>query len=300
MKKYTGFNNDVSYKDREKVLAYMLLSPVIFVYAVFIFYPVINGMINAFTNFSIFNPNPKFIFFENFKELFINTNFLTSLIKTVVFVIVVVIIQYCLGITFALLLSLELPGTAWLRNFAMLPWVLPVTATVLTFNWIFQADYGLLNIFLRFIGKGDLVRYWFGNIDLAFPAVAIIHIWRNVPFYGIVLYAGLKGISKDYYEAAVLDGASSLQLFKHIIMPLIKKQSIIVLLLHILFTFNNADIILLATGGGPVGVTDVLAVSTYNLIWGEYRFGVGTASAVMMFLILIPITLWSLSLSNKE
>lgn len=73
-----------------------------------------------------------------------------------------------------------------------------------------------------------------------------------------------------------------------------------VILLHILFTFNNTDIILLATGGGPVGITNVLPVSAYNLIWGEYRFGVGTASAVMMFLILIPITLWSLKSSNKE
>lgn len=182
----------------------------------------------------------------------------------------------------------------------MLPWVLPVTATVLSFNWIFQPDYGLLNIFLKAIGKPELVRYWFGDVNLAFPAVILIHIWRNVPFYGIVLYAGLKGIPKDLYEAAYIDGTSNIQLFRRIILPLIKKQSIVVILLHIFFTFNNTDIILLSTGGGPVGITNVLSVSTYNLIWGEYRFGVGTASAVIMFLILIPITIISLRSSNKE
>lgn len=289
-----------SYKDREKMMAYIMLSPVLIVYILFIFYPVINGIMNAFTDFSVYNSNPHFVFLDNFKELFSRTDFFKILIKTIIFVAITVTLQYILGLTFALLLSLELPKTAWLKNFAMLPWVLPITATVLSFNWIFQSDYGLLNIFLRFIGKSDWVRYWFGDINLAFPAVIIIHVWRNVPFYGLVLYAGLKGIPKDLYEAGYIDGASNIQLFRNIVFPLIKKQSITVILLHILFTFNNTDIILLATGGGPVGITNVLPVSAYNLIWGEYRFGVGTASAVMMFLILIPITLWSLKSSNKE
>lgn len=292
--------NQMSYKNKEKMLAYILLSPVLIIYVFFIFYPVINGMINAFTDFSIYNNNPRFVFLDNFKELLSSPDFFVILIRTIVFVAITVAIQYVLGLAFALLLSLELPGTVWLRNFAMLPWVLPMTAAVLSFNWIFQADYGLLNIFLRAIGKPELVKYWFGDINLAFPAVVIIHVWRNVPFYGLVLYAGLKGIPKDLYEAADLDGASKWQFFQRIILPLIKKQSIVVILLHILFTFNNTDIILLATGGGPVGITNVMAVNTYNLIWNQYRFGVGTASAVIMFIILIPVTLISLRSSNKE
>lgn len=292
--------NQMSYKNKEKMLAYILLSPVLIIYVLFIFYPVINGMINAFTDFSIYNNNPRFVFLDNFKELLSSPDFFVILIRTIVFVAITVAIQYVLGLAFALLLSLELSGTVWLRNFAMLPWVLPMTAAVLSFNWIFQADYGLLNIFLRAIGKPELVKYWFGDINLAFPAVVIIHVWRNVPFYGLVLYAGLKGIPKDLYEAADLDGASKWQFFQRIILPLIKKQSIVVILLHILFTFNNTDIILLATGGGPVGITNVMAVNTYNLIWNQYRFGVGTASAVIMFIILIPVTLISLRSSNKE
>ncbi|WP_297285796.1 carbohydrate ABC transporter permease [uncultured Brachyspira sp.] len=206
--------NQMSYKNKEKMLAYILLSPVLIIYVLFIFYPVINGMINAFTDFSIYNNNPRFVFLDNFKELLSSPDFFVILIRTIVFVAITVAIQYVLGLAFALLLSLELPGTVWLRNFAMLPWVLPMTAAVLSFNWIFQADYGLLNIFLRAIGKPELVKYWFGDINLAFPAVVIIHVWRNVPFYGLVLYAGLKGIPKDLYEAADLDGASKWQFFR--------------------------------------------------------------------------------------
>ena len=144
-KNKTSFDQ-MSYKNKEKILAYILLSPVLIVYIIFIFYPVINGMINAFTDFSIYNNNPKFIFLDNFKELFASKDFFVILVRTIVFVIITVAIQYVLGLAFALLLSLELPYTAWLRNFAMLPWVLPMTAAVLSFNWIFQADYGLLNI----------------------------------------------------------------------------------------------------------------------------------------------------------
>lgn len=288
------------YKEKEKTLAYILLSPVLLVYCIFIFYPVINGIINAFTDFSVFNAKTSFVFLDNFKALFATEDFYTVFFRTVVFVAVVVFMQYILGLVFAMLLSLELPYTGLLKNFAMLPWVLPVAATVLVFNWMIQPDYGLLNVLFRNIGREDLVKYWFGNEKLAMPAVMFIHIWRNVPFYGIVLYAGLKGIPKDLYEAANLDGASVSNVFWRITLPLIRKQSLIVILLHILFTFNNVDIILLSTGGGPVGVTNVMSVNTYNILWGQYQFGVGTASAVVMFITLIPITLWSIFASNKE
>lgn len=288
------------YKEKEKTLAYIMLSPVLIVYCVFIFYPVINGVINAFTDFSVFNTKTNFVFLDNFKALFATEDFYIVFFRTAVFVAVVVFMQYILGLVFAMLLSLELPYTGLLKNFAMLPWVLPVAATVLVFNWMIQPDYGLLNVLLRNIGREDLVKYWFGNEKLAMPAVMFIHIWRNVPFYGIVLYAGLKGIPKDLYEAANLDGASVSNVFWRITLPLIRKQSLIVILLHILFTFNNVDIILLSTGGGPVGVTNVMSVNTYNILWGQYQFGVGTASAVVMFITLIPITLWSIFASNKE
>lgn len=177
---------------------------------------------------------------------------------------------------------------------------MPITSTVLLFNWIFQADYGLINIFLRAVGREEWVSYWFGSTKLALPAVSIIHIWRNVPFYGIVLYAGLKSIPKELYEAANIDGASFWSTLFRIKLPLIKKQSISIILLHVIFTYNNVDIILLSTGGGPVGITNMLGINAYNLVWGQYQFGVGTASSIIMFLILVPIALASIRFSNKE
>lgn len=103
-KNKTSFDQ-MSYKNKEKILAYILLSPVLIVYIIFIFYPVINGMINAFTDFSIYNNNPKFIFLDNFKELFASKDFFVILVRTIVFVIITVAIQYVLGLAFALLLS---------------------------------------------------------------------------------------------------------------------------------------------------------------------------------------------------
>ena len=296
MNKLKKFN----YEKQEKAFAYLLIFPVMLIYAVFLFYPVLTRMLDAFTNFSVFNPNATFVGLDNFKELFFNTDFFVVVARTFIFVAIIVSIQYVLGLIFALLLSLDLPYTSGLRNFAMVPWVLPVAATVLVFNWIFQPEYGLLNIFFEAIGQHQLVKYWFGDPELALPAVSIIHIWRNVPFYGIVLYAGLKGIPSELYEAASIDGSSFFNTLFKIKLPLIKKQSIIVILLHIMFTYNNIDIILLSTGGGPIGVTNMLAVNTYNIVWSKLQFGVGTASAIMMFLMLIPIALISIYFSNKD
>lgn len=113
--------NFTSYKNKEKFVACMLTLPVLLIYFVFVFWPVLNGMANAFTDFSVFNPNPKFVFLSNFETLFFQTDFFIVIIRTLLFVLLVISFQYVFGLIFAMLLDLELPYTSGLRNFVMLP-----------------------------------------------------------------------------------------------------------------------------------------------------------------------------------
>ncbi|MGL5722322.1 MAG: carbohydrate ABC transporter permease [Brevinema sp.] len=288
--------NEAKYIQKEKRIALLFLLPALVVYGLFVYYPVLLGMINGFTDFSVFNPDPKFVGLQNFTDLFKKPEFIPVIWRTVKFTIIVVGLQYVLGLSLALLLNRELFGLRWMKNLIMLPWVLPISATVLIFNWIVHADYGLLNIFLRDIGQPQWVRFWFGDEKLAFVGVIFLHVWRNVPFYALVLLAALKNIPKTYYEAAILDGASSLDIFRKITMPMLFYQSIVVIVLHVIFTINNVDIIFLATGGGPVGVTEIMSTRAYNLMWGEYQFGMGTALSILLFIILAIMTIVSLRL----
>ncbi|MGL4677292.1 MAG: carbohydrate ABC transporter permease [Brevinema sp.] len=287
------------YLKKEKQIALSLLIPILCVYIIFIYYPVFIGSINAFTDYNIFSKTNNFIGFDNFKQLFALPDFSFIVQRTFFFTMIVVALQYILGLGLALLLNQELKGFRWFKNIVMVPWVLPITVTVVMFTWITHAEYGLLNIFFRAIGKPDWVAFWFGNQQLAFWGVVFLHIWRNVPFYALVLYAALKNIPKTYYEAAKIDGASDWNMFGKITMPMILGQSIVVIILHIIFTINNVDIILLATGGGPVGTTEVLSTKAYNIMWNTYNFGMGTALSLLIVLILSIITIISMKIPTE-
>jgi len=140
---------------------------------------------------------------------------------------------------------------------------------------------------LKFVGLGELNRYWFGDPAVAFPAIILLHLWRNVPFYGIAFLAAMKAVPRSLYEAAEIDGANAWARFWHITLPGIRSMIIVMVTIHVLWTFNNFDIVYLATNGGPVNATDVLPVYVYRLSWNSYTIGYAAAIGTIMLLILM-------------
>jgi ABC-type sugar transport system permease subunit len=148
-----------------------------------------------------------------------------------------------------------------------------------------------VNIVLKDVGLGRLGTYWFGNLSLAMPAVVIMHTWCNTPFFGIALFAAMQTIPSDQYEAAAIDGASALQRFRHITIPGVAYVAMIMVIIHVLWTFNNFDFIYIATGGGPVNATLVLPVYVYLQFWHNYTAGYAAAAGVVMMLMLLVVTI---------
>jgi ABC-type sugar transport system permease subunit len=219
---------------------------------------------------------------------------------TLTLVVLAVGLQYILGMAMALLLNEDLKGLGWVKYTIMIPWVIPVASTVVMFDWLVLPDYGLINMILRNIGLGHLTRYWFGDKNFAFPLVVIMHVWRNMPFYAITLYAGLKSIPKYFYEAADIDGASPWQKFFYITLPNLKYPSMIVIVLHVLWTFNNFDFIYLSTGGGPVGSTEVLATQIYQTAWNYYEYGHASAMGILMMLVMMVFSIFYIRLIRSD
>ena len=124
-----------------------------------------------------------------------------------------------------------------------------------------------------------LNTYWFGNKHF--------HLWRNIPFYAIAFLAAMQAIPKSYYEAAEIDGAGPWRIFFNITLPGIRSMVIVMVTIHVLWTFNNFDFVFLATGGGPVYATDILPVYVYRQCWRSYTMGYGASIGTIMLIILM-------------
>lgn len=265
----------------------LLILPVLLIMGLFTVYPLIEGIRIAFTNKNLLKDTVNFIGLDNFIRLSKDGVFWTCLLHSIILTSTVVLLQFVLGLTLAWAMKQNVPGISLFKSIIMMSWVIPVAATVTMFKFMAQPDIGLINILLKVIGLGKLNRYWFGDINTAFPFIILLHLWRNVPFYGIAFLAAMQAIPESLYEAAEVDGASGWYKFHHITLPGIRNMTIVMITIHVLWTFNNFDFVYLSTGGGPVNSTDILPVYVYIQCWTSYTLGYGSSIGTVMLLILM-------------
>jgi multiple sugar transport system permease protein len=277
----------------------LLILPALAVMGAFAFYPLLEGIWIAFTNKHLLKEGVEFVGLQNFTRLVSDEIFWTSLIHSVVLTAVVVFLQFVLGLILACAMTQKLPGISWFKSIIMASWVIPVAATVILFKFMAQPDIGLINIMIKGLGFEDLNRYWLGDPNVALPFIMLLHLWRNVPFYGVAFLAAMQAIPSSYYEAAEIDGANAWNRFWHITLPGIRNMAIVMITIHVLWTFNNFDFVYLATGGGPVNATDVLPVYVYRQCWNSYTLGYGASIGTIMLLLLMVYFIVFIKISER-
>jgi multiple sugar transport system permease protein len=269
---------------------YILLAPALIIILGLNLYPTISGVLTAFTNQSLLDPfNWAYVGFENFQKLFGDPVFRISLVHSLVLTGLAVSLQVVLGLILAHLLIQQVPGIQFFRSIGMIAWVLPIIASVVMFRFITLPNYGFINILLNDLGVGHLARNWFGDEKYAFVLILIMHLWRNVPFYAISFMAAMQAIPSDLYEAARIDGASNWRQFYHVTLPNLRYIILVMVVLHVTFTFNNFDFVYLSTGGGPVNSTEVLPTFIYKQAWNGYELGYASAGGVVMLIVLVVL-----------
>ena len=269
--------------------------------ALFTVYPLLEGLRMAFTNENLLRDTSKFVGLDNFIRLFSDEVFWISLYHSVVLTAAVVALQFVLGLILAWAMNQDLPGMSFFKSIIMASWVIPVAATVIMFKFMAQPDIGLINIILKSVGLDKLNRYWFGDLNFALPFIMLLHLWRNVPFYGIAFLAAMQAVPRSYYEAAEIDGANAWDKFRFITLPGIRNMIIVMVTIHVLWTFNNFDFVFLATGGGPVNATDVLPVYVYRQSWNSYTVGYAASiGTVMLIILMIYFTIYMKIYEKQE
>jgi ABC-type sugar transport system permease subunit len=212
--------------------------------------------------------------------------FLTSARNTGIFVVLSVSLEVTLGLGIALVIA---DRTSWLsrvnRALVLLPWAIPPIVNGLLWSFIYNSKYGYLNAVLHQLGliRDDI--QWVGDPHLALAAVVVAYVWRTTPFGVILLYAALQGIPEELHEAAQVDGATAMQRFWGVTLPLLRPVLAVLLVLRTTFAFMVFDEILAITQGGPGNATWTLAWYTYSYAFRYLNFGIGAASGFILALL---------------
>lgn len=259
-------------------------------YLLFYVLPSIMGFYYAFTDWSSYSTEVNFVGLANFKLIFApGQSYFSFLKNTVVFTVATIVAKTVIALGLAVLLTTGLKRLAYFHRVVMyLPAVLPMLVVSLIFKSILNPATGLLNTFLRSVGLGFLAQKWLVDVHWAMPSVIGVDTWRGVGYIMVILIAGIQAISRDYYEAAAIDGANGWQIFRHVTLPLLMPVLAVTTVLNLLYGLKVFDIVFVLTHGGPGRATDTV----YTVIFDEFskgRYGVATALSSLLFLIMIGL-----------
>ena len=270
---------------------YVLLAPAMIVMISVVIIPIINAIGMSFQYYNLTRPNrTAFIGFENYIKILGAKLFRESLWRTVIWVFFGVGLQFVFGFILALLLNREYRGRGVIRAVSLIPWVTPGVLIALMWRWILDGNYGVLNDILKRLGiiSGNIA--FLANKGTAMPSVITTIVWQGIPFFAIMLLAGLQGISHDLYEAADIDGATRLQKLRYVTIPSLRNTIYVTTMLRIIWVANSVDVIWNMTEGGPAYATQTLSVYIYKEA-SSLNMGYASAMAILLMLVLLLVAI---------
>ncbi|MCF8566687.1 sugar ABC transporter permease [Alicyclobacillus tolerans] len=272
---------------RRNLSVYLWLLPSFLLILVFIFYPVYELFVTAFSNIDLAGISHGFYGFKNFSNLLQEPGFAHIIWNTVVWTVSIVAISTVLSVGIALLLNQKFFGRRIVRAALIIPWAASLLITAAVWRWILDGNYGTLNYILERLHIIHQNIVWLGSAKTAFPAMIGIGVFVTIPFTTFVFLSGLQTISEDLYEAADVDGATPRQAFWTITIPSLKHSFTVSTVLNTIYVFNSFPIIWTITQGGPANATQTLITYLYSLAFQSAKMGEAAAASVFGFLLLL-------------
>lgn len=246
-------------------LGYIYILPLVFFFAI-VLYPFFRILFLSFFEVSFLNPALKqFVGPSNYVDLFaVSGTFLPALARSMVWVVASVFLKTVVGLAAALVFNHDFPGRGIYRGLSIIPWGIPWAISAMMWGWTFNTQYGFINAILKRLGLIEQSIGFLSQPTVSFASLVVVDAWIGIPFMIIMLEAGLKGIPKQLYEAASIDGANPLQSFLHVTLPQLKGVLTTATLLSTVWTFNSFDPIWILTQGGPLNSTTTLPIAIYQ------------------------------------
>ncbi len=271
----------------KKIIPYLYLLPAVILLVLFMYYPTVSNFIYSFLKWDLFKGTKKFIGFKNYIDLFKDESFYVALGNNIKYVVISIFFQVFVALIFAARLEqMKRKGvSAFCRTVAFIPSLISLTVIGLLFSFVYKSD-GLLNSFLSLFGK-EVTKGWLGDSKTAIYAVIAVSQWKSIGYTMMLIVVAIQRISKEQYEAAVMDGASQLQQFWYVTVPLIKDMLGISMVINISGGFLVFNEIYVMTNGGPHGSSEVLSTIMYKNAFTHGK--VGYASAISIVLMAVSV-----------
>ena len=284
--------------DDEDIISYIFIAPAMLFIGVFILLPILFNVFLSFTKWNVVGPI-EFVGLTNYIEMFQSPEFWGAFGNTAYFVAIAVPLTIACSLFLAILLDQKIKGLGFFRTAFFSPQVISFVAAGLVWVWMLDADKGLINYLLGFLGI-DPVN-WLQSTVWAMPAVILLTVWRFAGYFMVVYLAGLQGIPESYYEAAELDGAGKgWKSFIHITWPLLKPTTLFVTIMMLFFSFRGFAQFHAMTRGGPMGSTTVLVYRMYELAFDKFNMGEASAVAVILIIISMIVSRVQMNLLGEE
>jgi multiple sugar transport system permease protein len=280
-------------------------SPYLFVLPFFLFclllllYPVVYSLTLSFRQATVdtfVSGDMPFNGLTQYQAAIADPVFWRAVVNTVLFAFFSILFQFAIGFLLALLFQVDFPLKNFCLALLLIPWVLPVLTAANIFKGLFN-DIGPFNQILHLVGLSPFP--WLADPAYAFPATVVANIWIGFPFNFILLYAGMRSIPFEVYEAAKIDGANFWKRVVYITLPLLKPVSAAVLMLGTIYTVKVFDLVFIMTGGGPANGTHLLSTYAYQVGFSLLNFGEAAAIATLMVVLVLLLNLVQMVLQRK-
>lgn len=272
----------------------LFVLPMVLIMALLIFWPFVNAIFISTTSFNYLTGETASVGLRNYERLWTNSDFLQSMQNTIVFTFWSLSLKFIVGMSVALILNSRLPFRALLSGIMLLPWIVPEIVTALAWKSIYDPMFGGLNPILQGVGVIDRPLGWLSDPNMAMGSIISVNVWKGIPFFVLLLLAGLKAVDREQIEAAQVDGANAIERFRHVTLPSLRYVIVVTLLLSFISTFNQFGLPFLMTGGGPSGATKLYSILAYEKAIGSLQYGPGIAIAFSVAP-LMAILIWLLA-----
>lgn len=272
------------YRQSQRYVHWFFIGPALLMILVVAIYPIIYSTGLSFFRISFDSQERPFVLFENFIWVISDIDYRVAFGNTLLYVVVTVSGSFIIGFGLALLLRRITAGRTLLRLILILPLTLAPMVVGLTWNWMLDPLFGLINWFL--VGVGLPPQTWLAQTSTARIIVLLVDIWQWYPLIFLIMDAGLSGLPRAPYESARLEGASAWMIFRRITLPLLRPVILVALLLRTVDAFRTFDLVRVMTDGGPAQTTETLSLYLYRTAFNFNKLSRAGAGATLMLLVI--------------
>jgi multiple sugar transport system permease protein len=279
--------------DQEQTLAWLLVGPLVLLLLGLVAYPFGVAVQFALSDRTLAEPG-RFVGLANVWNLWDNQIYRQTLWNTIVYTIGATALKLGAGLALALILNEQLPLKRLIRSAVLLPWIVPTVLSAMAWLWLLTPNFSVLNWILVHTGVSQRGLPWLTSPSLAMFSVILVNTWRGIPFFAITLLAGLQTIPGELYEASAIDGAGPWHRFRYVTLPLLQPILVITLILSVIWTFSDFQVVYGLTQGGPMNSTHVLATLSYQVGLASGNIGEGAAISLTMLPLLLILIVWQI------